>query len=193
MPASVPAPPRGRREAPPPRPAGRRGARPPWRRRPGRGCNRDVPDQRGAADVKARWGAAALVAFLVPVTLVFHNFWAYLGAEAQLQTIQFLKDVSIGGGPARDLPRRPGCAESGRAPFPCSAVPVFDRCAERFVARRSCGSCVFEQFVQALNTPRTGRRCPRPPSSRQPSRRAWRGRCIAMPSRRPWRSGARST
>jgi putative oxidoreductase len=47
---------------------------------------------------KARWGAAALVAFLVPVTLVFHNFWAYQGAEAQLQMIQFLKNVSIGGG-----------------------------------------------------------------------------------------------
>jgi len=47
---------------------------------------------------KARWGAAALVVFLVPVTLVFHNFWAYQGAEAQLQTIQFLKNVSIGGG-----------------------------------------------------------------------------------------------
>jgi putative oxidoreductase len=47
---------------------------------------------------KARWGAAALVAFLVPVTLVFHNFWAYQGPEAQLQTIQFLKNVSIGGG-----------------------------------------------------------------------------------------------
>jgi putative oxidoreductase len=47
---------------------------------------------------KARWGAAALVAFLVPVTLVFHDFWAYQGAEAQLQMIQFLKNVSIGGG-----------------------------------------------------------------------------------------------
>jgi len=47
---------------------------------------------------KARWGAAALVAFLVPVTLVFHNFWAYQGAEAQLQMIEFLKNVGIGGG-----------------------------------------------------------------------------------------------
>ena len=44
-----------------------------------------------------RW-IAALIAFLVPVTLVFHDFWAYQGAEAQLQTIQFLKNVSIGGG-----------------------------------------------------------------------------------------------
>jgi putative oxidoreductase len=47
---------------------------------------------------KARWGAAALVAFLVPVTPTFHNFWAYQGAEAQLQMIQFLKNVGIGGG-----------------------------------------------------------------------------------------------
>jgi putative oxidoreductase len=47
---------------------------------------------------KARWGAAALVAFLVPVTLVFHNFWAYQGAEAQLQMVQLLKNVGIGGG-----------------------------------------------------------------------------------------------
>ena len=47
---------------------------------------------------KARWGAAALVAFLIPVTLVFHNFWAAQGAEAQLQMSQFLKNVSIGGG-----------------------------------------------------------------------------------------------
>jgi putative oxidoreductase len=48
--------------------------------------------------LKARWGAAALVVVLVPVTLVFHNFWAYQGAEAQVQTIQFLKNVGIGGG-----------------------------------------------------------------------------------------------
>jgi putative oxidoreductase len=47
---------------------------------------------------KARWGAVALIAFLAPVTLVFHNFWAYQGAEGQLQLIQFLKNVSIGGG-----------------------------------------------------------------------------------------------
>lgn len=47
---------------------------------------------------KARWGAVALVVFLVPVTLVFHDFWAYQGAEAQLQMVQFLKNVGIGGG-----------------------------------------------------------------------------------------------
>ena len=47
---------------------------------------------------KTRWGAAALVAFLVPVTLVFHGFWAAQGADVQLQMIQFLKNVAIGGG-----------------------------------------------------------------------------------------------
>lgn len=47
---------------------------------------------------KTRWGGAALLAFLVPATLVFHGFWAYPGAEAALQQIQFLKNLSIAGG-----------------------------------------------------------------------------------------------
>ncbi len=47
---------------------------------------------------KTRWGAAALLVFLVPVTLVFHDFWAAQGAEVQIQTIQFLKNVAMGGG-----------------------------------------------------------------------------------------------
>ena len=47
---------------------------------------------------KTRWGVAALLAFLAPVTVVFHGFWGYQGAEVHLQTIQFLKNVSIAGG-----------------------------------------------------------------------------------------------
>ena len=47
---------------------------------------------------KSRWGVAALLLFLVPVTVVFHGFWGYQGAEMQQQTIQFLKNLSIGGG-----------------------------------------------------------------------------------------------
>ncbi len=47
---------------------------------------------------KTRWGAAALLAFLAPVTVVFHGFWGHQGAEVQLQMIQFLKNVSIAGG-----------------------------------------------------------------------------------------------
>lgn len=47
---------------------------------------------------QARFGAALLIAFLIPTTLIFHNFWAYTGADQQNQMINFLKNVSIGGG-----------------------------------------------------------------------------------------------
>jgi putative oxidoreductase len=47
---------------------------------------------------KTRWGVAALLAFLVPVTAVFHGPWTAQGAEVQLQVIQFLKNLSIAGG-----------------------------------------------------------------------------------------------
>src|SRR4051812_45690007 len=38
---------------------------------------------------RARWGALALLVFLVPVTLVFHNFWAAPPAEYQMQMVNF--------------------------------------------------------------------------------------------------------
>ncbi len=47
---------------------------------------------------KTRWGVAALLVFLVPVTAVFHGPWTAQGAEVQLQFIQFLKNLSIAGG-----------------------------------------------------------------------------------------------
>jgi putative oxidoreductase len=47
---------------------------------------------------KTRLGAILLVIFLVPVTLVFHNFWAYQGMEQQMQMANFLKNVAIAGG-----------------------------------------------------------------------------------------------
>ncbi len=47
---------------------------------------------------KTRWGVAALLVFLAPVTIVFHGFWGAHGADAQAQLIQFLKNVAIGGG-----------------------------------------------------------------------------------------------
>jgi len=50
------------------------------------------------AGFKTRWGAAALVIFLIPVTLVFHGFWAVQGAQHQQQLVQFLKNVAIAGG-----------------------------------------------------------------------------------------------
>jgi len=51
------------------------------------------------AGFKTRWGVIALVVFLVPVTLVFHNFWAVQGAEQQQQQMaHFMKNLAIGGG-----------------------------------------------------------------------------------------------
>ncbi|MHB8666292.1 MAG: DoxX family protein [Burkholderiales bacterium] len=47
---------------------------------------------------KARWAAAAIFLFIIPVTLVFHNPAGLAPAEAQQQMINLLKNVSIMGG-----------------------------------------------------------------------------------------------
>jgi putative oxidoreductase len=47
---------------------------------------------------RARWGALALLIFLVPVTLVFHNFWAVPAAQQQMEMANFLKNLAIAGG-----------------------------------------------------------------------------------------------
>ena len=47
---------------------------------------------------KARWGALALLVFLVPVTLVFHNFWAVPAEQQQMEMVNFLKKLAICGG-----------------------------------------------------------------------------------------------
>src|SRR5581483_11641856 len=47
---------------------------------------------------KARLGALLLVFFLVPVTLIFHDFWTYQGEAMQDQMAHFLKNVTIMGG-----------------------------------------------------------------------------------------------
>ena len=47
---------------------------------------------------KARWGALALFVFLLPATLIFHNFWAVDPAQAKElanQTNHFYKNVTI--------------------------------------------------------------------------------------------------
>ena len=43
----------------------------------------------------ARWGALLLAAFMVPATLVFHNFWAVEAAQVTNQVNHFMKNVSI--------------------------------------------------------------------------------------------------
>ena len=48
---------------------------------------------------KAKWGAWLLVLFLVPITLMMHNFWAAPDqAAAQMQMAMFIKNLSILGG-----------------------------------------------------------------------------------------------
>ena len=45
---------------------------------------------------KAKLGAWALIVFLVPVTLMMHNFWAMSDPEqAQMQQIHFMKNISL--------------------------------------------------------------------------------------------------
>lgn len=43
-------------------------------------------------------GAAALIVFLVPATLIFHSFWTLGGAAQQEQMANFLKNLAILGG-----------------------------------------------------------------------------------------------
>jgi putative oxidoreductase len=47
---------------------------------------------------KARWGAALLAVYFVPVTLWGHDFWAHQGAIFEQQMQFFLKNVAIVGG-----------------------------------------------------------------------------------------------
>ena len=48
--------------------------------------------------LKTRVGALLLVIFLIPTTLIFHDFWSYEGMEQEMQMINFMKNLSIMGG-----------------------------------------------------------------------------------------------
>ena len=45
-----------------------------------------------------RIGALLLVIFLIPTTLLFHNFWDLQDPDRQMQMINFMKNLSIFGG-----------------------------------------------------------------------------------------------
>jgi putative oxidoreductase len=47
---------------------------------------------------RVKLAAIALLVFLIPTTLLYHNFWAVPAAESQNQLIQFLKNLAIMGG-----------------------------------------------------------------------------------------------
>ena len=42
-----------------------------------------------------RWAALALIVFLVPATLYFHNYWSYPPEQARNQRNHFMKNVTI--------------------------------------------------------------------------------------------------
>ena len=47
---------------------------------------------------KARWAALAIFLFLIPITLLFHNFWAAPADQYQNQMGHFMKNFTIMGG-----------------------------------------------------------------------------------------------
>ena len=47
---------------------------------------------------RARIGAILLIIFLVPATLIFHNFWAVAPEAAQGEMISFMKNLGLLGG-----------------------------------------------------------------------------------------------
>jgi len=51
-----------------------------------------------ALGARARWGAIALAAFLVPVTIIFHNPAGLEGMALQMEMVQVFKNLAILGG-----------------------------------------------------------------------------------------------
>ncbi len=48
--------------------------------------------------IQVRLGAFILFLFMIPTTILFHNFWTLQGSERELQMIMFMKNLSILGG-----------------------------------------------------------------------------------------------
>jgi putative oxidoreductase len=43
----------------------------------------------------ARWGALALIVFLIPATIYFHDYWAYTSVQQLNQFHHFVKNLAI--------------------------------------------------------------------------------------------------
>jgi putative oxidoreductase len=57
---------------------------------------------------QTRLAALVLFLFLIPTTLIFHDFWRASPAEAQMQVINFMKNISIMGGLLYVIANGPG-------------------------------------------------------------------------------------
>ena len=58
--------------------------------------------------VFTRLAAAGLFLYLIPTTLLFHNFWAVEGAAVKTQLVNFMKNLAIMGGLATIFAHGPG-------------------------------------------------------------------------------------
>jgi putative oxidoreductase len=63
---------------------------------------------------RARWGALLLILFLIPTTLIFHNFWTYTDQEQKLQMIHFFSNLAIIGGLLFVVGAGPGSCSVGQ-------------------------------------------------------------------------------
>lgn len=57
---------------------------------------------------KTKYGVLMLLIFLIPVTLIFHPFWAVPEDMVKMQTIAFMKNLAIMGGLMTVLVHGPG-------------------------------------------------------------------------------------
>ncbi len=48
--------------------------------------------------ISVRLGALLLILFMAPATFLFHHFWTLLGPDREMQTVLFMKNLSILGG-----------------------------------------------------------------------------------------------
>lgn len=64
---------------------------------------------------KTRLAAFAILAFIIVVSLFFHNFWLMSGQEAHLNTIMFLKNMGLAGGMLYLMAHGPGSISVDRA------------------------------------------------------------------------------
>lgn len=65
--------------------------------------------------IKEKWGATLLVLFLIPTTLLMHQFWFVEASAREMQMTHFLKNMAILGGLFMILLQG---TETPKSPFP---------------------------------------------------------------------------
>ncbi len=72
------------------------------------------------AGYQARWGAGLLLVFLALATYYFHDFWNFDGPDRQMQTIQFMKNLSLMGAMVFIIANGPGALSLDQRASPSS-------------------------------------------------------------------------